>query len=267
MITVPLGEIKFLPTPEKHKALQELYAVHKSYDKLVALTAIGHSTIAYAVSPSNKAQAAVRNKRTKVKRNQAFKLEKISQGCVDCGYSLNAEALDYDHDKVNEVKLFGIGEGHRKKSQKLVDAEKAKCVIRCANCHRYKTYQEENKLDDTKTRAFSYSPELISEYKYNLDRKAEDSSFKLPYKTREYIYDLVSMLKESQACMDCNISHRFFAMDYDHVRGEKVADLSRLLKKANITNLSAIFDEIAKCDLVCSNCHRVRTATRRSEKN
>lgn len=267
MNTVPLGEIKFLPTAEKHKALQELYARYNSYDKVAALTSIGHSTVAYAVSASNKAQAAIRNKRTKVARNKAHKLEKTSKGCIDCGYSLNAEALDYDHEKDTEIKLFTIGQGHRNKSQKLVNAEKAKCVIRCSNCHRYKTYREENNLDDLKARTYTYSPELLAEYMSNIESKTKDPSFKLPYKTREYIYDMISMIKESQPCTDCNTFHRFFAMDYDHVRGKKVADLSRMLKKANTDYLSVIFEEIAKCDLVCSNCHRVRTASRRAKKN
>lgn len=46
-------------------------------------------------------------------------------------------------------------------------------------------------------------------------------------------------------------------MDFDHVRGEKVADLSTMVNQC--TTVAAIDAEIAKCDLVCANCHRIRT--------
>ena len=48
-------------------------------------------------------------------------------------------------------------------------------------------------------------------------------------------------------------------MDFDHVRG-KTAGISRLLQ-ANVS-MTRLLAEIAKCDLVCSNCHRIRTWNR-----
>lgn len=50
-------------------------------------------------------------------------------------------------------------------------------------------------------------------------------------------------------------------MDFDHVRGEKFANVSKMVNTCE--KLSRIEDEIAKCDLVCSNCHRIRTEKRR----
>lgn len=50
------------------------------------------------------------------------------------------------------------------------------------------------------------------------------------------------------------------AMDFDHVSGTKVAGLARLVNKC--VTLAAIDAEIAKCELVCANCHRVRTQKR-----
>jgi hypothetical protein len=50
-------------------------------------------------------------------------------------------------------------------------------------------------------------------------------------------------------------------MDFDHVRGTKVADLARLrLARGGWSKLVA---EIEKCDVVCANCHRLRTKLRR----
>jgi hypothetical protein len=60
--------------------------------------------------------------------------------------------------------------------------------------------------------------------------------------------------------MDCEISFPFECMDFDHRPGEE--------KKIEIGEkhryrLNDILAEIEKCDLVCANCHRIRTRRRR----
>lgn len=45
-------------------------------------------------------------------------------------------------------------------------------------------------------------------------------------------------------------------MDFDHVRGSKVGNVSEMLGS---TSLADLLMEIAKCDVVCANCHRLRT--------
>lgn len=58
-------------------------------------------------------------------------------------------------------------------------------------------------------------------------------------------------------CADCGVRYPSFVMDFDHVRGEKRANVSQL---AGIgASEPAILAEIAKCDVVCANCHRERT--------
>lgn len=59
-------------------------------------------------------------------------------------------------------------------------------------------------------------------------------------------------------CMDCGVSYPAHVMDLDHVRGEKVGNLSKMALKTPDTILA----EIAKCDVVCANCHRERTQQR-----
>jgi hypothetical protein len=44
-------------------------------------------------------------------------------------------------------------------------------------------------------------------------------------------------------------------MDFDHVRGTKIFEIS----KKPTTNKEVILAEIEKCDIICSNCHRIRT--------
>lgn len=44
-------------------------------------------------------------------------------------------------------------------------------------------------------------------------------------------------------------------MDFDHVDGTKVANINILRNYST----QALSEELAKCELVCSNCHRERT--------
>jgi hypothetical protein len=62
---------------------------------------------------------------------------------------------------------------------------------------------------------------------------------------------------KNRPCMDCGIRYNPWVMDFDHRdRSTKYAIVSEL---ALTGRLVAMRKEIAKCDVVCSNCHRERT--------
>lgn len=61
-------------------------------------------------------------------------------------------------------------------------------------------------------------------------------------------------------CADCGRQLPPEMMDLDHVRGRKVADSVGMRR----LGLRAALEEIRKCDVVCVNCHRVRTKRRRN---
>lgn len=71
----------------------------------------------------------------------------------------------------------------------------------------------------------------------------------------------VQRYKSSKPCADCQKSYPHYVMDFDHVRGKKIDNVADIMR----VNMSRkkLWDEIAKCDLVCSNCHRARTHKRR----
>ena len=74
----------------------------------------------------------------------------------------------------------------------------------------------------------------------------------LPLTTR--VRNYVNEIKASKPCMDCGCFFHHHAMDFDHRLGEiKVKDVSKMF------TFNAVNEEIKKCDLICSNCHRVRT--------
>lgn len=61
-------------------------------------------------------------------------------------------------------------------------------------------------------------------------------------------------------CTDCGRRFPAFVMDFDHRDGvEKLGNVSTLVK---IWTWQRLLTEVAKCDVVCSNCHRIRTALR-----
>ena len=59
-------------------------------------------------------------------------------------------------------------------------------------------------------------------------------------------------------CVDCGVSDTR-VLDFDHLR-DKRGNISRL---RNSYDWAVIEAEIAKCDVVCANCHRIRTYERR----
>ena len=59
--------------------------------------------------------------------------------CVDCG-EMDIVVLEFDHIRGN--KIMAVGHLIGKASTKRLEEEMAKCVVRCANCHRRKTAKE-----------------------------------------------------------------------------------------------------------------------------
>lgn len=73
---------------------------------------------------------------------------------------------------------------------------------------------------------------------------------------RKRIKELVQMAK-AVPCADCKTSYPFYVMDFDHL-GNKKFDLA----KAMYQSFNRVKEEIEKCEVVCSNCHRKRTHQR-----
>ena len=61
-------------------------------------------------------------------------------------------------------------------------------------------------------------------------------------------------------CVDCPESNPIL-LEFDHVRGKKTAAISEMTHRRN--SWKAIRKEIEKCEVVCANCHKIRTDLRR----
>lgn len=61
----------------------------------------------------------------------------------------------------------------------------------------------------------------------------------------------------SRSCADCGENDPI-VLEFDHVRGKKRYLISSLIHEGY--SLQTLMKEIEKCDVVCANCHRRRTA-------
>lgn len=94
-------------------------------------------------------------------------------------------------------------------------------------------------------------------------RKARDPAYQKAGKTRRKHENMVytAQVKAARGCVDCGYCDSPVALDFDHVTGKKVANVSSLVRRAR----AQVDAEIAKCEVRCANCHRIKTAERRCE--
>lgn len=179
----------------------------------------------------NKEKCKINNRRTKQRMAIEFKeflsKEKYGKPCVDCHKIFHWSCMDYDH-KPGAVKKFKISQGNGQ-SKIAVEKELEKCELRCSNCHRIVT----KKRQITKPQIY------LSGY-------------------RKYIREI----KSNNKCVDCQSFYPYECMTFDHVpeRGKKLFNIAHALKKN--TSLEQLNEEIKKCDLLCFNCHNLRTYCR-----
>ena len=69
-------------------------------------------------------------------------------------------------------------------------------------------------------------------------------------------------LAKAGGCVDCGLDEPDI-LEFDHVpeRGEKLRDIGPMV--ASGAGVAVLLAELAKCDVVCPNCHRRRTNVRR----
>lgn len=63
---------------------------------------------------------------------------------------------------------------------------------------------------------------------------------------------LLARIKVRAGCAVCGYDDAACALDFNHFKGEKVADLTKMVTY----RMDRIVQEIAKCVVLCANCHR-----------
>ncbi len=71
--------------------------------------------------------------------------------------------------------------------------------------------------------------------------------------------EFITLYFASHPCVDCGKTDPMI-LTFDHVRGEKRDNVADMVLKG--LSVAAIAEEISKCDVVCFNCHSLRTQER-----
>lgn len=113
-----------------------------------------------------------------------------------------------------------------------------------------KTYNEIVKILGCSKGTIAYHLSESVKVNYNTRRK----------KYRDNIDKYIRMHKESIGCIDCGEKYPYYMLDLDHISNDKSFNLSAYRNHTH--NIEIIKAEIDKCEVVCANCHRLRTYQR-----
>jgi hypothetical protein len=185
----------------------------------------------------------------RVKKRQAVTLQWLRdlrrRPCDDCSESFPPYVMDFDHRDPSK-KLFAIttGSAYLMAREKLI-TEIEKCDIVCANCHALRTYAS---LMERRRRS---TPE-------------EWTPGKSPYLERKRAHWRASAAMLDRLCdvpcADCGRRFPPCVMQFDH---RDPATKKFVISRSRTRGHATLMAEVAKCDIVCTNCHRVRTYERR----
>lgn len=130
---------------------------------------------------------------------------------------------------------------------------------RCTTCRRWKPASAFNA--SFLARSSKICRACKAEYNRSWYRRNKETHKRNVRKNNaRYLAAAQQLLKrlKSEPCADCGRRFPPVAMDFDHVSGVKREIVSRL----KLHSQRRLLEEIAKCEVVCAVCHRIRTARR-----
>lgn len=133
---------------------------------------------------------------------------------------------------------------------------------KCFRCKLEKPLEEFSWKNKEKTRKQSHCFECQRAYSREwYKNNTPEHKKNIVAQTRKYadgcIGKVFNYLKE-HPCVDCGETNPV-KLEFDHVRGIKVGNIANMM---NQVGWQKIEEEIAKCEVRCSNCHRFITAKR-----
>lgn len=75
------------------------------------------------------------------------------------------------------------------------------------------------------------------------------------------LQEKVNALKLAAGCKDCGYNKAAIALQFDHIGSDKKMTVSYAIIRW--VSERKVMEEIAKCEVVCANCHMIRTHARR----
>jgi hypothetical protein len=105
-----------------------------------------------------------------------------------------------------------------------------------------------------------------SQRPYNIDYYRRNRELELQ-RVRVRQAGMVDLLRDLRRvpCADCGERFKPYQMDFDH-RDPSAKSFRVTTGGAMLMSTARLMAEVAKCDVVCANCHRVRTRDRESQR-
>ncbi len=134
------------------------------------------------------------------------------------------------------------------------------CEKELGNVHKNKEYCSSlcmNKARYLRSGVRSTKEQRVKWYKNRCLKKGYIEKLRKQANIRnKEIKTFLANYKISIGCKDCGYNKHHSALDFDHIKGKK--NLNVCFAKS----ITQAKQEIKKCEVVCSNCHRIRTYNR-----
>lgn len=165
--------------------------------------------------------------------------------CTDCGKTYPPHVMDFDHRDPATKSFSLLADSALLKNRDALLAEVAKCDVLCANCHAIRTHAA---LIDRRRR--STPEEWTPGTSPYIERKRRH------WRASAALLDALCDVP----CVDCGRRFPPCVMQFDH---RDPATKKFVISQSRTRSHSTLLAEVAKCDIVCTNCHRDRTYKRR----
>ena len=86
-------------------------------------------------------------------------------------------------------------------------------------------------------------------------RNNKDAYILLKNKKKKEMIEYVKTIKEKTPCTDCGLNYPYYV-----IQDDKIATINILARSGSWKKL---LKEIEKCEVVCANCHAIRTYQRK----
>ena len=99
--------------------------------------------------------------------------------------------------------------------------------------------------------------EQARKYAHEHPERVALTRYKHSHKVREFLQKV-----KERPCTDCGQRYPHYVMEFDHVDGHIDGDGKHNVSGLTSQRWSVVTTELAKCEVVCANCHRIRTWNR-----
>lgn len=133
-------------------------------------------------------------------------------------------------------------------------------IKKCSKCKIEKQIKEFSVKDKAKNRYNSQCKKCFNVHNrvyYAINKIKHIAAVKINKHNRAEKNKKIIREYKNIPCMDCGNSYPHYVMDFDH-RDPEVKEFA-ISQMPRDCSLEKILNEIKKCDVVCANCHRVRT--------